>query len=319
MKIRGGKRPNSGRRKKPETKLIRVPVRFEQRIKDFINDLENEEIHPLDVTRLLQIEQKRSKIGSRKSKTIRHFKNVGGKKVVLTDDVNFYVGLHQPNDANLFFRCMISYSRLISRSSYFLAHELILDSGAFTEIYRFGDFRTSTIEYAKAVDFWSGNPGFQIAVSQDYMCEPFILNITGLSVLEHHEQTIQRYKEIISLTDKPVMPVLQGYEPNDYVKHIGMYGELLTPGQWVGVGSVCKRNTDVGQVKHICKSILDIRPDLKLHGFGLKKTSLKDKEIRSMLYSADSMAWSYAALKEGRDPNSPLEARLFYEDVLKVV
>jgi hypothetical protein len=38
------------------------------------------------------------------------------------------------------------------------------------------------------------------------------------------------------------LPVLQGYSPRSYAAHLGCYGELLTLGQWVGVGSVCKRN-----------------------------------------------------------------------------
>jgi hypothetical protein len=42
-------------------------------------------------------------------------------------------------------------------------------------------------------------------------------------------------------------------------------------------------------------AIKNERPDLRLHGFGLKTTALADPLVRSMLWSADSMAWSFAA------------------------
>jgi predicted nucleotidyltransferase len=54
--------------------------------------------------------------------------------------------------------------------------------------------------------------------------------------------------------------------------------------------------------------LLDIkkqRPDLKLHGFGLKKTALKRATVRELLYSCDSMAWSDNAKKNDKDANDP--------------
>ena len=51
------------------------------------------------------------------------------------------------------------------------------------------------------------------------------------------------------------------------------------------------------------------RPDLRLHGFGLKSTALGSPLVRSLLHTADSMAWSYAARREGRNQNSWREAK----------
>ncbi len=51
------------------------------------------------------------------------------------------------------------------------------------------------------------------------------------------------------------MPVLQGYDPESYLAHLDLYGELLTPGQWIGVGSVCKRNTNPKQIEDILVAI----------------------------------------------------------------
>ena len=38
--------------------------------------------------------------------------------------------------------------------------------------------------------------------------------------------------------------------------------------------------------------------------------------VRGLLWSADSMAWSYSARKQGRDPNDWREAKAFEAKVL---
>ena len=59
------------------------------------------------------------------------------------------------------------------------------------------------------------------------MCAPFILEKTGLSVEQHQEITIRRYLKIAAETDAYVTPVLQGFEPRDYARHVAMYRNLL--------------------------------------------------------------------------------------------
>jgi hypothetical protein len=112
------------------------------------------------------------------------------------------------------------------------------------------------------------------------------------------------------------MPVLQGFRPEEYADHVRAYGDRLAPGAWVGVGSVCKRNADPEAVLAVLQAILEVRPDLRLHGFGLKKTALEDLAIVSCLYSADSMAWSHSARRQGRDQNCYREACHFEREVL---
>jgi hypothetical protein len=113
-----------------------------------------------------------------------------------------------------------------------------------------------------------------------------------------------------------VMPVLQGFAPGDYADHIRMYGDRLKAGMWVGVGSVCKRQGDPRSIIAVLQAIYAIRPDLALHGFGVKKTSLVHPGVRDLLSTADSMAWSYAARKQGRNSNSWKEARRFVSAVI---
>lgn len=117
--------------------------------------------------------------------------------------------------------------------------------------------------------------------------------------------TIERYDAIRAALDPslPLMPVLQGALPEHYVDHLRTYGDRLTFGMWVGVGSVCKRNGYPHEIAAVLRAIKADSPDLRLHGFGCKLTALSSAEVRAALHSADSLAWSYAARKQGRNPN----------------
>lgn len=226
--------------------------------------------------------------------------------------MNFYVGLHQPSDAKNFSRCMVSVTRLRSRKADFTVSEWMMDSGAFSEISTHGRFRSSVAEYAAQVARWSRCGNLVAAVSQDFMCEPFILAKTGMTTGEHQRLTIERYDGIREkVRGTYILPVLQGYWPEEYVRHLDQYGERLGENQWVGVGSVCKRNVNVEEIESVLMSIKRARPDLRLHGFGIKITALESSVVRDCLWSADSMAWSYAARKQGRGGNNWDDARLF--------
>lgn len=240
----------------------------------------------------------------------------------------FFTGMHHPHSCkHLLFAC-VSINALRTRKSPFEppAEGWMLDSGAFTEISTHHAYRHSPEEYAIEASRWLRVPGLRVIVSQDYMCEPFILEKTGLTVADHQRLTIERYDRILAaweplaemaawagMTPEPVplMPVLQGWTKEDYVAHLRAYGDRIKPGMWVGVGSVCKRQGSPEQVLDILRAIKAERPDLRLHGFGMKITALMHAAVRALLYSADSMAWSFAARKQGRDANSPLEAMLF--------
>lgn len=226
--------------------------------------------------------------------------------------MRFFTGLHQPSDARHFDAAFISVNRLRSRRLPIDTRDWIMDSGAFTEISTHGHYRHSVADYAAEIRRWATNGSGRLlaAVAQDWMCEPFIVAKTGLSVLEHQRLTIERY-DALTAEDTAgvyVLPVLQGFEPSDYERHVAMYGARLAPGAWVGVGSICKRNGDPRAVAAVLLAIKGIRPDLRLHGFGLKTTALADPLVRAQLETADSMAWSFAARREGRNPNDWREA-----------
>jgi hypothetical protein len=211
----------------------------------------------------------------------------------------------------------ISVNRLRSRKGPFVVGDWIMDSGAFTEISTHGRYRYSVKNYAEQIKRWSNNGNLLASVAQDWMCEPWIIEKTGLNVDQHQKLTVQRYDELMACDTGGVyiLPVLQGYAPEDYVRHIDMYGNRLAHGSWVGVGSICKRNGDPRQIAAVLMTIKNARPDLKLHGFGLKTTALASPFIRSMLETADSMAWSFHARMNGRNGNDWREAMRWSKNI----
>jgi len=230
--------------------------------------------------------------------------------------MRFFVGLHQPSDAQHVAAAFISVTRLRRRKGLFVVHDWIMDSGAFSTIATHGGYPAPVEEYAAEIHRWKTNGNLLAAVAQDYMCEPWMVAKTGLSVREHQRLTIERYDALTRLVpDVYILPVLQGYNVEEYVAHVHMYGDRLAPYAWVGVGSVCKRNTSPQIIAEILEAIHAVRPDLALHGFGIKKTALYSPAVRMQLVSADSMAWSFAARRDGGNANDWREAAYFAAEV----
>lgn len=241
----------------------------------------------------------------------------------------FYTGLHQPSDAQHFDRCMLSIGRMVKRNvdgtiqrradgtlrarrDLVFCDHVMIDPQAFRILELFGHYPDPVATYAELLTHLCTLCGVDSATSEDYMCEPFMLKKTGLDIPTHQRLTIERYDELLSCAPPCyILPVLQGYAPADYVDHIRQYGSRLAHQQWVGVGSVCKRNADITAIEEVLIAITDARPDLRLHGFGVKLTALESSIVRACLHTADSMAWSYHARKNGRDGNSWREAELF--------
>lgn len=226
----------------------------------------------------------------------------------------FYTGLHQPSDAAHFPRCCINVNRVRKRLKRVNCPDVIIDSGAFSEISTFGDYRHAPEVYGETLIRLARHNVVSIsaAVSQDYMCEPFILAKTGLTIAKHQTLSVMRYERLLACAvGIYIMPVLQGYTPEQYVSHIKEYGDLLRHRAWVGVGSVCKRQGNPVALLKVLRAIKEERPDLRLHGFGVKTTALTVPQIVNLLYSADSTAWSYRARIEGRNQNDWREADSF--------
>lgn len=255
------------------------------------------------------------------------------------DDLLYFIGCNHPERCHHFDPVMISVNgffrrrdnqkgwrgrRYTLRQSDFEVRRWLMDSGAFVRISRQFGYKNHmpTKTYAAIARRFSTCGELLGVVTQDYMCEDFVLDVTGLTIAEHQRLTLHRYDRLIEELDGSglyVMPVLQGYKPEEYVSHIRQYGDRLSEGAWVGVGSVCKRNGSPEQVRILLQTIKRERPDLRLHGFGLKKNCLYYEGIRSLLHSSDSQAHDFWGAKTGkkyRYSNNPGHALKYREAVL---
>lgn len=170
-----------------------------------------------------------------------------------------------------------------------------LDSGGFTELSMYGEWRTTPQQYVSEVRRWRDEiGGMEWAAIQDWMCEPFITAKTGKTVAEHQALTVQSYLTLCDLAPEvPWAPVLQGWTNGDYYNHVDQYaaaGVDLAALPVVGLGSVCRRQ-HLTRIGHLIL-MLD---HLKLHGFGFKTQGLRKSHHH--LASADSLAWSFDARK----------------------
>jgi hypothetical protein len=225
-------------------------------------------------------------------------------------DPALYTGTHMPSwlwSGCVDFRLFVSHRRLAGYRSLRPARvQWALDSGGFSELSLFGEWRTSPQEYAAAVARYDREIGrLEWAAPQDWMCEQHITAKTGLTPGEHQRRTVANFLELTELwgqlsdEDSPFMPVLQA-APGDadgYLRCAAMYetaGVHLADFPVVGVGTVCRiqNTTLIGRVARALQPM-----NLALHWFGVKMTGLPEiwppKEFADSLTSFDSMAWSY--------------------------
>lgn len=213
----------------------------------------------------------------------------------------FFLGIHQPLwlcDGRITGPAFVSIRSLSGRKSSWpnvTPCAYAIDSGGFTELHKFGEYRTTPKDYAKKVMRCFkelGPPVF--AAAQDFMCEDSALKSTGLTVQEHQTRSVESVLRLRDLEDRiSWLPVLQGREPEDYLRHFDQYeraGFDLTRAPRVGVGSICRRQKD-SEILRVIRRLSSL--GLRLHGFGVKATGLS--AIAEHLDSADSMAWSFAA------------------------
>ncbi|MFG2001730.1 hypothetical protein ACGFNU_21520 [Spirillospora sp. NPDC048911] len=124
---------------------------------------------------------------------------------------------------------------------------------------------------------------------------------TGLTVQDHQRRTVDNFVRVAELWQErgdhpecPVMPVIQGWSLDDYVRCVSYYEaagvRLAEDYPVVGVGSVCRRQ-GTAEISEIFRVLAQM--DLPLHGFGVKTAGLG--LYGRWLTTADSMAWSYQA------------------------
>lgn len=211
--------------------------------------------------------------------------------------MDFYIGTNSPAWLKSFpHPLFISHMRLWEYKKLPVAvTRWSLDSGAFTQISTYGEYRFTPEQYAAAATRYQEEVGrMDWASIQDWMCEEHILQKTGLTIAEHQRRTVESYHRLRDLA--PTVrwtPVLQGFTMDDYLRCWEMYeasGVCLACLPLVGLGSVCRRQDTKSTAAIVGRLAGD---GLNLHGFGVKTTGLS--RYGHLLTSADSMAWSLDA------------------------
>lgn len=177
-----------------------------------------------------------------------------------------------------------------------------LDSGGFTELSLHGQWVTTPYSYIACVRRYHDQIGsLDWASPQDWMCEPHMLRLTGKTVEEHQRLTIRSVLDLRTLApDLPIIPVLQGWTRDDYMRHAEQYeraGFDLASEPVVGIGSICRRQA----TWEAAEIALNLQP-MRLHAFGAKRDAIG--MYGSMLKSCDSMAWSFGG-RRNPDPACP--------------
>ena len=225
--------------------------------------------------------------------------------------MKFYLGTHMPHwltkpGAPFLF---VSHRRLHRRTTMPRAEtRWALDSGGFTELSMHGEWRTTPDEYIADCNRYTNEIGrLDWIAPQDWMCEPFMLAKTGLTVAQHQQNTITNYLTLRTLdADLPIIPVLQGWDLADYLSHIDQYAAVgvdLHAERVVGLGSVCRRQA-TAEIGELVANIS--ATGIRFHGFGVKGAGIR--RYGWALASADSMSWSFRGRRINPCPHSGVKS-----------
>ena len=228
------------------------------------------------------------------------------------NDLTFYLGSHILNHIEKTeYPLFVSFRQLKKRKKkpFDQKAKVAVDSGGFSELSMFGDWKTTPKEYIQGLKRLQ-NLGLNIewASQQDWMCEDFMLEKTGLNIEEHQRLTVDNLVELRSFNSGiHFIPVLQGQTIDQYLNHFDMFEAIgfdLRKEPLVGVGSVCRRQ-NTNEIGHLFKSLH--AKGLKLHGFGVKKQGID--RYGEYLESCDSMAWSFGARYSPKGDNCTSSAK----------
>jgi hypothetical protein len=171
---------------------------------------------------------------------------------------------------------------------------LFIDSGGYSFMKGKGEYTTSDAAY---LDFIAEQEP-ELWALRDYPCEPDVLAEHGRSVRDHQCKTTDRHASLLNMAadrDLPGQPlaVLQGWGVDDYLTHLdGLRARgLLT--DYVGIGSVCRRNQEAA-IREVILAVADAVPaGTDLHAFGVKASVLSYPDVRAALTSADSQSYDF--------------------------
>lgn len=177
----------------------------------------------------------------------------------------------------------------------YAGHDIALDSSGFVAMRLYGGYRWTPEQYAALAA--AMRPAWW--AQMDFCCEPEIA-ASRAEVESRIGKTIDGLRACRGAgrnAQIPApMPVLQGYEPTDYIAG-PIFDEPLP--DLIGVGSVCRRHLRGRKGLMAVIDAIDrkVPRATRLHLFGVKGTALRaiTNEFSQREFSADSMAYMYAA------------------------
>lgn len=192
--------------------------------------------------------------------------------------------------------------------------DFALDSGGFVAARRYGGYRWTPLQYAEfafemSPTWWASMDHCcepEIAASPAIVQERIVRTVSGLIDCRRAAEAINDYLGT-TLLAMP-MPVLQGWQPRDYLRCVDWMLRFaldeLPP--LVGLGSVCRRplHGANGLLRVIGTLDAHLPQGVQLHLFGVKSAALSVLADHPRIYSMDSCSWDmrerWAALREGR-------------------
>ena len=206
--------------------------------------------------------------------------------------MRFYLGTHKPQHLErTAVPLFLSRRVLAGRRSYPRAlGPWALDSGGYTELGTYGEWRLSAAAYGAEVRRYAAEVGrLEWAACRDYLAVPEVLERAGLTVDDAHRLTVRNYLDDREELGELVRPVLQGWAPEDYVRHADAYADagVDLEGGVVLVGSIAARD-GTPAAEQTVRRLAGL--GLELHGLGAKEGGLA--RYADALSSADSLAWS---------------------------
>jgi len=191
---------------------------------------------------------------------------------------------------------------------------VFLDSGTFGAHFYDRGFKFTMDEYIDLVSFMRPN----LWSSMDVPCEPHLIPIP-MSTTERIERTVDNAQYLAAHAPPGFVPVIQGWEIEDYLYCAGLMESCGLIRPVMGIGSLCRRGSQ-GKIIAIVRELHRKLPDTKFHAFGVKISALNynNGEILNYLHSLDTAAWQFKKCDDGkRRPISCEEFPKLFDDYSK--
>lgn len=193
---------------------------------------------------------------------------------------------------------MINYATKLNEPWYGI-ERLFIDSGGYSVFHpEYGneEYQTADAEY---LDYVAEHEP-EVFALRDYPCEPGVLDTHDRTVVRHQRMTTDRHRDLLdALEDRSIdaqpLAVVQGWRPEDYLEHLDDLRDAGVLTDYVGIGSVCRRNAEA-EIREVIRTVRDALPGrVDLHAFGVKGSVLRYPDVRDALASADSQSFDQAA------------------------